>query len=92
VFLDYPEKAMMFGLHLLVQRRSGAVLRLGPPGRTGLFGLPEIAAELYRTARVLRLFTLGGRREVRAGSLARLAQRTAVHVRAAVAGGTPLLD
>jgi HD superfamily phosphohydrolase len=92
VFLDYPEKAMMFGLHLLVQRRSGEVLRLGPTGRTGLIGLPEIAAELYRTARVLRLFTLGGRREVRPGSLARLAQRTAVDVRAAVAGGTRLLD
>src|SRR5690606_9433719 len=76
VFLDYPEKAMMFGLNLLVLRRSGELLRLGPEGRAGLMGLPEVAAELYRTARVLRLFTLGERRDVDPGSLADLAQRS----------------
>src|SRR5690606_5655101 len=42
-FLDYPEKSKMFGLDLLVQRRSGEVIRLGPEGRAGLIGLPEIA-------------------------------------------------
>lgn len=75
-FLDYPEKSKMFGLDLLVQRRSGEVIRLGPEGRAGLIGLPEIADELYRTARVLRLFTLNGRRVVDPAALARLAQHS----------------
>ncbi|HEU5209613.1 MAG TPA: HD domain-containing protein [Longimicrobiales bacterium] len=75
-FLDYPEKSKMFGLDLLVQRRTGEVIRLGPEGRAGLIGLPEVADELYRTARVLRLFTLNGRRVVEPAALARLAQRS----------------
>jgi len=91
VFLDYPEKSMMFGLHLLVRRRSGEVLRLGPEGRAGMIGLPEVAAELYRTARVLRLFTLGTRCDVRPDSLAALAQQSADGVGAALAAGVPLL-
>lgn len=73
VFLDYPEKTAMFALDLLVQRRDGSILRLGPTGRAGLIGLPSIAEELYRSARVLRLFTHGGRRMVSADSLSRLA-------------------
>ncbi|MGH7466147.1 MAG: hypothetical protein ACREK1_13275, partial [Longimicrobiales bacterium] len=91
VFLDYPEKSMMFGLHLLVRRRSGEVLRLGPEGRAGLIGLPEIAAELYRSARVLRLFTLEGRREVSVPSLVALAQQSGDSVLAALRGGATLL-
>jgi uncharacterized protein len=58
LFLDYPQKPGMFQLDLLVRRRSGEVLRLGPGGRAGLIGLPRVADELYRTARVLRVFTL----------------------------------
>jgi uncharacterized protein len=57
LFLDYPQKPGMFQLDLLVRRRSGEVLRLGPAGRAGLIGLPRVADELYRTARVLRVFT-----------------------------------
>ncbi|MBR9990076.1 MAG: HD domain-containing protein [Gemmatimonadetes bacterium] len=91
VYLDYPEKSMMFGLHLLVRRRSGEVLRLGPEGRAGLIGLPEVAAELYRTARVLRVFTQGERRDLDAASLVALVQQDAGSVRAALAGGAPLL-
>jgi hypothetical protein len=91
VFLDYPEKSLMFGLHLLVLRRSGVVLRLGPEGRAGLIGLPEVAAELYRTARVLRVFTLGGRREIAVRSLIQLVQQSAGHVRAALDAGAVLL-
>jgi hypothetical protein len=60
VFLDYPAKPLMFGLDLLVPRGGGSVLRLGPGGQSGLIGLPRIADELYRSARVLRLFVLGG--------------------------------
>jgi HD superfamily phosphohydrolase len=73
VFLDFPEKSAMFHLNLLVRRRGGEVIRLGPAGQEGLIGLPGIAQELYRTARVLRLFTLGERRTVRPAALSRLA-------------------
>ncbi len=73
VFLDYPEKSAMFALDLLVQRRSGEVIRLGPGGKAGLMGLPRVADELYRTARVLRLFTFGERRTIEPEALARFA-------------------
>jgi len=91
VFLDYPEKRAMFGLNLLVQRRSGEVLRLGPGGRAGLIGLPRIAAELYESARVLRLFTLGGRRVVEPAAVARLATCTADAVAERLTRPDPLL-
>jgi HD superfamily phosphohydrolase len=91
-FLDYPEKPAMFGLDLLVQRRGGSVLRLGPGGRPGLIDLPLVAGELYRTARVLRLFTHGGRREVRPEALARLATTPAEEVRARLAGEERIID
>lgn len=73
VFLDYPEKKAMFGLDLLVERRSGEVMRLGPEGQAGLIGLPRIADELYRTARVLRVFVLGRRVQLRKESVIELA-------------------
>ena len=73
VFIDYPEKKAMFALNILVQRRSGEVLRLGPAGQTGLIGLPSISDELYRTARVLRVFVLGKRVRMREDAVLRLA-------------------
>ncbi|NIQ54142.1 MAG: HD domain-containing protein [Gemmatimonadetes bacterium] len=91
VFLDYPEKPGMFRLDLLVQRRTGEMLRLEPGGRAGLIGLPGVADELYRTARVLRLFTLGGRRMVDAGAVARLVALPDAEIRARLDAGTPLL-
>lgn len=91
VFLDFPEKPGMFGLDLLVQRRGGEVQRLGPGGRAGLIGLPRIAEELYQTARVLRLFTWGGRRQVELRRLERLVSRTPDAVEAALRAGRPLL-
>jgi HD superfamily phosphohydrolase len=90
-FLDYPVKSAMFDLHLLVVRGDGRVLRLGPEGHAGMIGLPRIAGELYRSARVLRLFTHGGRREVDAGALARLARLSAAQVRARLESGERLL-
>lgn len=87
VFLDYPEKSAMFGLDLLVQRHSGDVIRLGPGGRAGLIGLPRVADELYRTARVLRVFTLGKRRSVSATALAELAMLDDDAVRARLEAG-----
>lgn len=92
VFLDYPEKPAMFALNLLVERRGGEVQRLGPGGRSGLIGLPRVSEELYRTARVLRLFTWGTRRVVEAEAVAALAVRPASEVARAVEAGTPLLS
>jgi uncharacterized protein len=91
VYLDFPEKPAMFGLDLLLLRRSGDVIRLGPEGRAGLIGLPRVADELYMTARVLRLFTAGARRQVTSAALAGLASLGAAEIAAALREGRPLL-
>jgi hypothetical protein len=91
VFLDYPEKTAMFALDLLVQRRSGEVIRLGPGGKAGLMGLPRVADELYRTARVLRLFTFGERRSIEPEALARLAADGPESAALKLERATPLL-
>ncbi len=65
VVIDFPAKRAMFQLDLLVERRSGRVDRSGAGGIPGLLDLPRLAEELYRTARVLRVFTFQ-RREVSA--------------------------
>ncbi len=63
VFIDFPAKETMFQLDVLVRRRSGSVQRIGQEGIPGLIDLPSLAHELYRAARVLRVFTLE-RREI----------------------------
>ncbi len=55
--VDYPAKAAMFQLNILLEKRSGEVARVGPGGLPGVIDLPRVTAELYRTARVLRVFT-----------------------------------
>jgi hypothetical protein len=92
VFLDYPEKLPMFALDLLVQRQSGEVVRVGPGGRAGLIGLPRIADELYRTARVLRLFALGGRPKIEPASLAHLATLDEAEMTRRLERDSPLLS
>lgn len=92
VYLDYPEKKAMFALDLLVQRRNGEVLRLGPGGRTGMIGLPRLADELYHTARVLRLFVSGPRLELDPADLAGLATVSAERIRAKIGSGERLLN
>lgn len=57
VMFDYPSKNRMLDLDLLVLRRNGSVERLGGEGLPGLIDLPAVAEELYRTSRVLRIFT-----------------------------------
>ncbi len=57
VVVDYPVKAAMFQLNLLLEKRNGDVARVGPEGLPGVIDLPRVAEELYRTARVLRVFT-----------------------------------
>ena len=82
----------MFGLDLLVRRRGGEVIRVGAAGRSGLIGLPRIAEELYRTARVLRVFTAGDRRTVDPARLARLAAHDAAEVEDRLERGAPLFE
>jgi uncharacterized protein len=57
VMIDFPAKARMLELDLLVQRRGGRIERLDDRGLRGVIDLPLVAHELYRTARVLRVFT-----------------------------------
>ncbi|CAN5889802.1 hypothetical protein BH23GEM9_BH23GEM9_01460 [soil metagenome] len=92
VYLDFPEKRAMFWLDLLLLRRSGEVMRLGPAGQAGLIGLPRIADELYRSARVLRLYVFGERRRVPDHQLAGLAALSADGVAERLATGRPLLS
>ena len=58
VLVDFPVKRKMLDLDLLIRRPGGAVERLGEGGVPGLIDLPRLAEELYRTTRVLRVFTL----------------------------------
>ncbi|MGH7711919.1 MAG: HD domain-containing protein [Gemmatimonadaceae bacterium] len=57
LLLDYPEKTQMLDLDLPVQLRSGMVSRLTSEGLPGVIHLPELSAQLYRSARWLRIFT-----------------------------------
>jgi hypothetical protein len=91
VYLDYPEKKAMFALNLLVERKSGEAIRLGPGGHAGLIGLPRVADELYHTARVLRLFVAGRRVRIESGPLAMLATTPLDAVLDRVRSGRPLL-
>jgi uncharacterized protein len=57
VMIDFPAKRRMLELDILVERRGGRVERLGEGGLRGVIDLPLVARELYRTSRVLRVFT-----------------------------------
>lgn len=73
VMIDFPRKSGMFELDFLVERREGAVERLGEAGMPGIVDLPSLARQLHATASVLRVFTME-RRIVRASEvLARIA-------------------
>lgn len=63
VVIDFPERGPMFSLDLLIGRRGGRVVRLGSGGIPGVMDLPRVVGELYRSARVLRVFAFR-RREV----------------------------
>ena len=55
--VDFPLKKTMFQLDILVRLSNGGVRHLDSAGLPGLIDLPRLAGELYRTARVLRVFT-----------------------------------
>ncbi|HKV49886.1 MAG TPA: HD domain-containing protein [Gemmatimonadaceae bacterium] len=56
LLLDFPEKPQMLGLDLPVRLRGGHVHRLTRDGLPGSINLPVLSDELYRSARVLRVF------------------------------------
>ncbi len=57
VLIDYPARSAMLGVDLPLLTRGGEVERLTDQGRRGQLGLPQIAEELYRSARRFRIFT-----------------------------------
>jgi hypothetical protein len=89
-FLDYPEKPRMLGLDLLLLRRDGSVHRLTDDAHTGLIRLPQLADELYYTARTFRLFTVE-RRAVPAERLLSILALDAAELRARLESDAPLL-
>jgi len=56
LLLDFPAKPQMLGLDIPVRRRDGHVRRLTTDGWPGAINLPVLSEELYRSARVLRVF------------------------------------
>jgi hypothetical protein len=77
-----------------VLRRDGSVARVTAAGWEGAINLPTLSAQLYRSARWLRVFVARGavgRLTVPRGRLLAALQRPAEELRAAVAAGTPLL-
>ncbi len=57
LLLDLPSNPTMLSVDLPLRIRTGSVERLTGEGRAGQFDLPRVAAELYRSARRLRIFT-----------------------------------
>ncbi|MGH7752056.1 MAG: hypothetical protein ACREN5_04505, partial [Gemmatimonadales bacterium] len=58
VFLDFPAKPAMLTVDLPVVRRDGRVESVTAEHSAEPMGLPRVSAELYRSARRLRLFSL----------------------------------
>ncbi|HEX4574065.1 MAG TPA: HD domain-containing protein [Gemmatimonadales bacterium] len=58
LFLDFPAKGDMLALDLPLVKRGGAVTQLTGGEAGAHLGLPRVAAELYRSARRLRVFVL----------------------------------
>jgi HD superfamily phosphohydrolase len=56
LLLDFPAKPQMLGLDIPVVRRDGHVERLTTEGIAGSVSLPTLSADLYRSARRLRVF------------------------------------
>lgn len=57
VLLDFPARANMMAVDLPLRTRDGRIDRLTDRGWAGHLGLPRVAAELYQSARRLRVFT-----------------------------------
>ena len=56
LLVDYPAKPQMLGLDIPLRTRSGSVQRLTTEGLPSGINLPALSAQLYRSARRLRVF------------------------------------
>ena len=56
LLVDYPTKPQMLGLDIPLRTRDGAVSRLTTEGLASAINLPALSAQLYRSARRLRVF------------------------------------
>jgi len=90
LYLDFPAKPDMLALDLLLVERDGTVTPLAGAEATRHLGLPRVAAELYRSARRLRVFVLGAA-SVPAQAIVELVTLPREEVAARVAGESPLL-
>ena len=91
LFLDFPAKPDMLALDLPLVKRDGTVTELGSAEGAGHLGLPRVAAELYRSARRLRVFVLRPA-SVPARTIVELVMRPAEEVRAWLADGRRLVS
>jgi uncharacterized protein len=57
LLIDFPAKTQMLDLDIAVLGKNGTVERLTAAGRAGAINLPALSAQLYRSARWLRVFT-----------------------------------
>jgi len=91
LFLDFPVKEGMLAVDLPLVRRDGTVRQVTASDGEAHLGLPRVAAELYRSARRLRVFTL---RPVRlaAADIIELVQWPREEVAARLARDRPLLS
>jgi len=91
LFLDFPVKEGMLTVDLPLVGRDGTVRRLTGPDGEAHMGLPRVAAELYRSARCLRVFTLRPVR-IAATAVIELVQWPREEVAARLAADRPLLS
>jgi HD superfamily phosphohydrolase len=91
LLLDFPAKPQMLGLDIPVVRRGGRVERLTTQGIAGAVSLPTLSAELYSSARRLRVFVAAGR-EVPVESILRVVRCDASDIAARLRNGRPLLS
>jgi hypothetical protein len=91
VLLDFPAKPQMLGLDIPVVRRGGRVERLTMEGIAGSVSLPTLSAELYGSARRLRVFVAAAR-EVPVDRLLRVVKADGDEVAGRLRRGKALLD
>ena len=91
ILLDFPAKPQMLGLDIPVVRRSGQVERLTMEGIAGSVSLPTLSAELYGSARRLRVF-VAAPREVPVNRILRVVKADGDEVGERLRRGRALLD
>ena len=91
LFLDFPAKDRMLGVELPLVRRDGSVGYLAGEGAEIHLGMPRVAAELYRSARRLRVFTLQAV-QLRESDIVELIRLPREEVAARLAGAQALLN